>query len=145
MQSTEIIKKLPYTEPFLFVDEILSISDNDVIGAYTFKKNADFYRGHFKNDPITPGVLLTECMAQIGLVCLAIYLIEKEEDIAHTFALSHTDIDFLLPVYPGEKVNVVSEKIYFRFGKLKCKVRMYNSDEKLVAHGEISGMTIKKL
>lgn len=145
MQSTEIIKKLPYTEPFLFVDEILSISDNDVIGAYTFKKNADFYRGHFKNHPITPGVLLTECMAQIGLVCLAIYLIEKEEDIAHTFALSHTDIDFLLPVYPGEKVKVVSEKIYFRFGKLKCKVRMYNSDEKLVAHGEISGMTIKKL
>jgi|SRR5690554_2415543 len=145
MQSTEIIKKLPYTEPFLFVDEILSISDNDVIGAYTFKKTANFYRGHFKDHPITPGVLLTECMAQIGLVCLAIYLIEKEEDIAHNFALSHTDIDFLLLVYPGEKVRVVSEKIYFRFGKLKCKVRMYNSDEKLVAHGEISGMTIKKL
>lgn len=145
MKSTEIIKKLPYTEPFLFVDEILSISDNDVLGTYTFKKTANFYRGHFKDHPITPGVLLTECMAQIGLVCLAIYLIEKEEDIAHTFALSHTDIDFLLPVYPGERVKVVSEKIYFRFGKLKCKVKMYNSDEKMVAHGEISGMTIKKL
>src|SRR5690554_4653051 len=144
MQSTEIIKKLPYTEPFLFVDEILSISKNEVVGTYTFSKEADFYRGHFKEYPITPGVLLTECMAQIGLVCLAIFLVETEEGIAHSFALSHTEIDFLLPVYPGEKVKVISEKIYFRFGKLKCKVKMVNTDEKLIAHGEISGITIKK-
>lgn len=144
MQSTEIIKKLPYTEPFLFVDQILSISENGVVGTYAFKKDADFYRGHFKDYPITPGVLITECMAQIGLVCLAIFLSEKEEHVAQSYALSHTDIDFLLPVYPGEKVKVVSEKIYFRFGKLKCKVKMVNTDEKLVAHGEISGMTIKK-
>lgn len=146
MQSTKIISKLPYTAPFLFVDNILSVSDNRIVGTYTFRKDAYFYEGHFKDFPITPGVILTECMAQIGLVCLAIFLLETEsKEVNPPFVLSHTNIDFLLPVYPGEKVNVISEKTYFRFGKLKCNVKMLNADEQIVAQGEISGMTKKEI
>lgn len=146
MKHNFILDLLPYTEPFLFVDEILSVSDENIAGNYTFSKDAFFYKGHFKNNPVTPGVILTECMAQIGLVCFGIYLL-KDENISEksTFALSSTEIDFYLPVFPGEKVTVISEKIYFRFQKLKCKVKLLNGKDEIVAKGTISGMILKSL
>ncbi|GER59457.1 beta-hydroxyacyl-ACP dehydratase [Patiriisocius marinus] len=143
MQITleEIRSKLPYTKPFLFVDGLTRVDENGVEGFYTFNKNAEFYKGHFKDNPITPGVLLTECMAQIGVVCLGIFLLGNATDQTK-IALSNQHIDFLKAVMPGEKVQVVSEKVYFRFGKLKCKVRMLNEANETVALGEISGMIV---
>lgn len=143
MTGREIIEQLPYSEPFLFVKDIISVTEDTISGIYVFKKDDFFYEGHFKNNPITPGVILTECMAQIGLVCLGIYLLKNEKHSENTtFALSSTEIDFYIPVYPGEKVTVISEKIYFRFQKLKCKVRMMNSKNEIVAKGIISGMKV---
>ena len=139
MTNKEIISKLPYSKPFLFVDEIVNINENGVEGNFTFDENLDFYKGHFKNNPITPGVILTEIMAQVGLVCLGIYL-TKDEVLNNSFALTSTEIEFLKPVFPNEKVIVYSEKIYFRFGKLKCKVKMINSKNEMVCQGFISGM-----
>lgn len=138
MKSEEIFKKLPYSKPFLFVDEIVSIDENGVEGNFTFDENMDFYKGHFKNNPITPGVILTECMAQIGLVCLGIYLSKDLSENA-SVALSSTEIEFLKPVFPNEKVTVISEKIYFRFNKLKCRVLMKNEKDEIVCEGTISG------
>lgn len=136
--------KLPYSEPFLFVDEIVSVSEEAIKGTYTFRSDSFFYKGHFKNNPITPGVILTECMAQIGLVCFGIYLLEEQNLSEKTaFALSSTEIDFYLPVFPDEKVTVVSEKVYFRFQKLKCTVKMLNIKNEVVAKGIISGMILK--
>jgi 3-hydroxyacyl-[acyl-carrier-protein] dehydratase len=142
MTSEEIIALLPYQEPFLFVNEISEFSDEGITGSYTFPESAFFYRGHFKNNPVTPGVILTETMAQIGVVCLGIYLmkgiINGEKNIQ--IALTSNQIDFFLPVLPGEKVIVVSEKEYFRFNKLKCKVKLLNSKNELVSRGTISGI-----
>ena len=138
MKSEEILKKLPYSKPFLFVDEILSVDENGVEGTFTFDENLDFYKGHFENNPITPGVILTECMAQIGLVCLGIFLIKNLTEKS-SVALSSTQIEFLKPVFPNEKVAVISEKIYFRFNKLKCKVLMKNEKDEIVCEGLISG------
>lgn len=142
MTTEELIDLLPYQDPFLFVDEIDVISENAVTGSYTFKEEAFFYEGHFKNNPITPGVILTECMAQIGLVCLGIYLLADELNSSKQpqIALTANQMDFYLPVLPGEKVTVVSEKVVYRFNKLKCKVKMLNSKGGLVARGLISGM-----
>lgn len=141
MNVSEIIALLPYQKPFLFVDGIDEISGESITGHYTFKKEEFFYEGHFKNNPITPGVILTECMAQIGLVCLGIYLLKEElESDNPKIALTSNQIDFYLPVLPEEKVTVVSEKEVLRFNKLKCKVKMFNTKGKLVARGIISGM-----
>ena len=142
MKNQEILAKLPYSKPFLFVDEILSINENGVEGTYTFNENLEFYKGHFKEKPVTPGVILTEVMAQIGLLCLGIYLLDNEFNKNNSIALTSTTIDFLKPVFPSEKVIVISEKMYFRFGKLKCKVTMKNYKEEIVCRGEIAGIII---
>lgn len=139
MTSKEILLKLPYSKPFLFVDEIINVNENGVEGCFTFNENLDFYKGHFKNNPITPGVILIETMAQIGLVCLGIYLL-KNKNTEPKIALTSSEIEFLKPVFPKEKVIVISEKVYFRFGKLKCKVKMMNAENEEVCSGFISGM-----
>jgi 3-hydroxyacyl-[acyl-carrier-protein] dehydratase len=142
LNNQKIIQFLPYQTPFLFVEELTSVSENGVEGFYTFKENEYFYQGHFKDSPITPGVILTEVMAQIGVVCLGIYLLR--EDISETkkpqIALSSSVVDFFLPVLPKERVKVISEKLYFRFNKLKCKVQLFNEKDELVCRGTISGM-----
>lgn len=147
MNQEDIINKLPYSKPFLFVDNLIEISENGVLGNYTFKKNEFFYEGHFKENPITPGVILTETMAQIGLVCLGIFLLKDEistQEIKPHVALTSNNIDFYLPILPNEAVTVTSEKVYFRFNKLKCNVKMTNSKNELVCRGTISGMIILK-
>ncbi|OUD34730.1 3-hydroxyacyl-ACP dehydratase FabZ family protein [Flavobacterium sp. FPG59] len=144
MTNQEIISKLPYSKSFLFVDEIISIDENGVEGTYTFDENLDFYNGHFKDNPVTPGVILTEVMAQIGLVCLGIFLLNESLNKNIAIALTSTDIEFLKPIFPNEKVTVFSQKIYFRFGKLKCKVIMKNEKEEVVCTGTIAGMIISK-
>ena len=142
MTANHIIALLPYQDPFLFVDELSLVSNEGITGCYTFRQDADFYRGHFKDNPITPGVILTECMAQIGLVCLGIYMLKDEISDHHhpQIALTSSQVDFFLPVFPGEKVTVVSKKEVFRFNKLKCKVTLFNEKNELVCRGQISGM-----
>lgn len=140
MTVKEIIAKLPYDKPFLFVDDLIHIDENGVTGCFTFDENLDFYQGHFKEKPVTPGVILTEVMAQIGVVCLGIFLINDQLNKKYLISLTSVEIEFLKAVYPNEKVVVQSEKIYFRFGKLKCKVSMKNEKEELVCSGVISGM-----
>ncbi len=140
MNTAEILNKLPYTTPFLFVDDLLNVDENGATGTFTYKESLDFYEGHFKNNPITPGVILTETMAQIGLVCLGIFLVGDDLNEESQIGLTSTDIEFLKPVFPGEKVSVISEKVYFRFNKLKCKVKMLNEKSEIVCEGTIAGI-----
>lgn len=143
MDYQNIIAQLPYTKPFLFVDELEHVDESGCKGNFSFSADSDFYKGHFKNDPVTPGVILTECCAQIGVVCLGIFLLAGDSDSSRTdlkIGLSSSEMEFLLPVLPNEQVTVTSKKLYFRFHKLKCEVKMYNSEDKLVCKGTIAGM-----
>lgn len=146
MSSEEILTLLPYQKPFLFVDKLTEIAENGFVGTYTYQENEFFYEGHFKENPITPGIILTETMAQIGVVCLGIYLLKDEisSEKKPKIALTSNQIDFFLPVLPNERVTVISEKEYFRFGKLKCKVKMVNAKNELICRGTIAGMILAK-
>jgi 3-hydroxyacyl-[acyl-carrier-protein] dehydratase len=142
LKTQSIIDLLPYQAPFLFVEELTLVSKNGIEGYYTFKEDEYFYRGHFKDSPITPGVILIEVMAQIGVVCLGVLLLKEQVSKTEKpqIALTSNQVDFFLPVQPKERVRVVSEKIYFRFNKLKCKVHLFNDKNELVCRGTISGM-----
>ena len=139
--NQDILNILPYEEPFLFVDTLDEVSEEGVRGTYRYSKDSDFYKGHFKDFPVTPGVILTETMAQIGVVSLGIFLLrDKIQDGFPKIAMTSTAVDFFIPVYPGERVEVVSKKEIWRFGKLRCFVQMFNEKEELVSRGKISGM-----
>lgn len=137
---TPIYEKLPYRKPFLFVDVLHHVDENGVEGQYTFPEDSFFYEGHFKQAPITPGVILTEVMAQIGVVCLGIFLLADTLTDEVAIAMTAVQVDFYKPVFPTETVTVRSTKAYFRFHKLKCNVEMLNSRGELVCRGTISGM-----
>jgi len=128
------------------VDNIISLNEDEVIGEYTLKPDSFFYEDHFAGNPVTPGVILTEIMAQIGLVVFGIFLVLKESDLKFLEndslfpLLTSTDISFHKMVLPDQKVTVISKKQYFRFGKLKCYVEMLDEAKDIVAKGMVSGI-----
>ena len=143
----EIIDRLPYKTSFRFVDNISVLDEEGVTGDFTLRKDAFFYEDHFVGYPVTPGAIITEIMAQIGLVVLAIYLIRQKpeeykvpEGGALFPLLTSTEISFHKMVLPGEKVTVHSKKEYFRFGKLKCRVEMRNMANEVIAKGIVAGI-----
>ena len=145
--NEKILDLLPYKSSFRFVDEITTIDENGVTGNYTLKENSFFYEDHFPNNPVTPGVIITEIMAQIGLVVLGIYLIinnkeklgQKQNELIFPL-LTSSEVSFFKMVLPGEKVIVVSKKQYFRFDKLKCYIEMINEAGELIARGTFAGI-----
>lgn len=158
MKYQHILDRLPYQSSFRFVDGILALAPDGVVGYYTLRPDAFFYEDHFPGNPVTPGAILTEIMAQIGLVVLGIFLVvEEKADAAAEVAaggapgaagsvapiyplLTSADVSFLKMVLPGQKVTVISSKIYFRFGKLKCKIVLQDAEGEVVAKGVFAGM-----
>ena len=100
----DIKSLLPHREPFLFVDRLISRDDASVMGEYTFTaERNDFFQGHFPGNPIVPGVILVESMAQ---VCAASVVAGGSfGDCAPVFLLAGvSDVRFIHPVRPGDKL-----------------------------------------
>lgn len=138
----KILQLLPYKSSFRFVDNITAVDDNGITGNYTLKPGAFFYEDHFAGNPVTPGVIITEIMAQIGVVSLGIYFLLKDAQSSNEVypLLTSTEVSFFKMVLPGQKVTVISKKEYFRFNKLKCYIEMYDEGNELVARGMFAGI-----
>lgn len=111
------IELLPHRSPFLFVDTLISADENGAIGEYTYtaEKN-DFFKGHFPDYPVVPGVVLIESMAQVAGAALVARNALGGKDKQATFLLAAVDaVRFRRPVEPGDKLTTVVENI--RVGK----------------------------
>ncbi len=148
MTPQEVLDRIPQREPFRFIDEILELSDDHIVAAYTFRPELDFYRGHFPGRPITPGVILIEAMAQAGVVGLGIHILSQElgPDEAAKYMTLFTDaaIDFGGVVPPGARVITTGRKVFFRRKKLRSEVKMELEDGSVVCSGTLSGMGIPR-
>jgi 3-hydroxyacyl-[acyl-carrier-protein] dehydratase len=141
----EVLAALPQQEPFRFVDEILEIDEEHIVGSYRFRPEADFYRGHFPGNPVTPGVILIESMAQVGIVALGLYLLTLESEADKdkiTTLFTDTSVDFNGIVKPGDRVTISARKTFFRRRKLRSQAEMTLDDGSVVCSGSVSGMGV---
>jgi 3-hydroxyacyl-[acyl-carrier-protein] dehydratase len=148
LTAAEILAELPQKEPFRFVDEILELSDEEIVAAYRFREDHEFYRGHFPGNPVTPGVILVEAMAQVGVVALGIHLLARQAGIEEVrkVVTMFTDmqVDFTGIVRPGDRVITTGRKVFFRRLKLRSTVEMRLEDGTVVCSGTVSGMGMRR-
>lgn len=145
-----ILKAVPQQPPFRFIDEIIELDENRVIGAYRFREDEYFYKGHFPERPITPGVILVETMAQTGVVVYGLYLtmihnkvsLEEAKSLTTLFTFIE-EVEFNDIVLPGERVLIQGEKIYFRKGNLKTRIKMERENGESVCSGILAGTGVK--
>jgi 3-hydroxyacyl-[acyl-carrier-protein] dehydratase len=147
----EVLELVPQQAPFRFIDEIISLDEDEIVGAYRFREDEFFYRGHFPGRPITPGVILVEAMAQIGVVAFGIYLLACQKKMRPSqmniplslFSLAD-DVEFKGIVTPGERVIVKGRKIYLRKGALKVDINMERENGEIVCLGKLAGVGVDR-
>ena len=120
MNRDEIKQILPHREPMLLVDEAELTGDNTAAGRYHVRGDEFFLQGHFPGNPVVPGVILCEMMAQ---TCCA--LLAEKVDGATPYFTSLDKVKFKNPVKPGDTLEIevaltrVREPFYFAEGKGK--------------------------
>ena len=147
MTSEEVLAAIPQQEPFRFIDEILELDEDHIVSRYRFRPESDFYRGHFPGNPVTPGVILIESLAQVSIVALGIYLAARESEADTTKMVTlftDAEVEFSGIVNPGDRVTITAEKVFFRRRKLRAKAEMKLDDGTVVCSGTVSGMGIHK-
>ena len=104
LKLEDIQELLPHRYPFLLIDKIIELSDNHIVGIKNVTYNEPFFPGHFPGDPIMPGVLQIEAMAQTGGVLV---LSSKEDSKDYmTYFLKIEECKFKQPVRPGDTLVI---------------------------------------
>jgi len=98
----DIMKILPHRQPMLLVDKIMELSSEHVIGVKNVTLNEEFFKGHFPGEPVMPGVLLIEAMAQCGGVLVLKTVPDPENYL--TYFMKIDGVKFKQKVIPGDTV-----------------------------------------
>jgi UDP-3-O-[3-hydroxymyristoyl] N-acetylglucosamine deacetylase/3-hydroxyacyl-[acyl-carrier-protein] dehydratase len=102
LNITDIMKILPHRQPMLLVDKIMELSSEHVIGVKNVTLNEEFFKGHFPDNPVMPGVMLIEAMAQCGGVLVLKTVPDPENYL--TFFMKIDGVKFKQKVIPGDTV-----------------------------------------
>ena len=107
----EIVKLLPHRYPFLLVDRIIELDLGEkVTGIKNVTSNEHFFQGHFPDNPVMPGVLIIEAMAQVGGILARLSIEDEMKDKGDTppsiFFMSIDKVKFRKPVIPGDQLVI---------------------------------------
>ena len=140
----EIMKMLPHRAPFLLVDKIKNVVPGvSGIGIKNVSFNEPFFQGHFPENPIMPGVLQVEAMAQTAGVIVMTSFPEEERPGCQVYFMTVDGVKFRKPVLPGDvlELKVTKEQNVRNVFKFRGEAFV---DGKLVSQAEFSAMILKK-
>lgn len=114
IEKEEVLKNIPHREPMLFVDAVRVVEENKFfVGVKTFAAGEEFYKGHYPNFPITPGVFLVESMGQcFGAAAMGSPMAQGKIPLF----IGIEEAKFRTPVKPGEQILMPIEVL--RLGKI---------------------------
>lgn len=140
MNNIDIQKILPHRYPFLLVDKITEMEEGKSIkGIKNVTVNEPFFQGHFPGNPIMPGVLICEALAQVG----AVLLLSMDENKGKLGVFTGiNNFKFRKQVVPGDTLELNAELVTYRHGMGKANVEA-TVDGKIAAKGEISFAVIE--
>ena len=124
--TKDIEALLPHRKPFLFVDEIIRADDEGSESRYTFKPAEFFFKGHFPDYPVVPGVVLVETMAQAGGAALS--SMGKFENGALFFLATVDKVKLRAQVRPGDTVRIEVKNLRVSSQMIKQSGKIYNGD-----------------
>ena len=135
LENIDIQKILPHRYPFLLVDRVTELEDGKrAVGIKNVTVNESFFQGHFPQNPIMPGVLIVEALAQVG----AVMLLSMPENRGKLGVFTGIDaMKFRRQVIPGDTLTLEAELLMYRHGMGKAKVSA-TVEGKIAAAGEIS-------
>jgi 3-hydroxyacyl-[acyl-carrier-protein] dehydratase len=123
---------IPHRKPFLFVDRLVSVDPQRIVGERTFPPDEPMFAGHFPAYPVVPGVILVETMAQCGgagVVDAGLC------DCQIIFLASVNNVKFRRQVRPGEKIRMEVENVKVTRRLIKQRGQAWVGDE-LAAEAE---------
>jgi len=133
MTHTPPSEVLPHRPPFLFLDEVVELTEETVRAVRTFRPDEAFFAGHFPGRPIVPGVILLEAMAQAFA-----YMAMKLGGLKGVYLTGVDRARFRKPVLPGEKIEITVRVQGGRMGLLSAKAEVRVAGTK-VADARLTG------
>lgn len=134
MDILQILEILPHRYPFLLIDRVLELTPELVVGLKNVSINEPFFQGHFPDQPIMPGVLIVEAMAQAGGI-LAFSLLTAQQRSAVYF-MGMDRVRFRKPVRPGDQLILKVKLLKQRGAVFKMSGEAF-VDDNLVAEAEL--------
>jgi UDP-3-O-[3-hydroxymyristoyl] N-acetylglucosamine deacetylase/3-hydroxyacyl-[acyl-carrier-protein] dehydratase len=137
----DIKKRLPHRFPFLMVDKIIALDESSIVGIKNVTFNESFFQGHFPDEPIMPGVLLVEALAQTGGL-LVLSAVEEPEKYS-TYFLKIDKLKFKNKVIPGDTVILKMEYADIMRRGIATMFGQAFVGNKLVLEGEMTAQVVK--